>query len=117
MKYTIINTAVIEAQMYGDKQLLKQFIALYLQQTPKDVEAINYAFTKQDPIAVKSAAHHIKPTLQYIGANELYEQIKELENIAMQLHPWDEIAHSIAVLLPQFDILLKELEHYSTDIT
>lgn len=113
MSYTIIDPQCIINNMYGNDAMLKQFIALYLEQTPKDIHAIEQASLRHDQLALKKAAHHLRPTLQYIGAIGLYEDIKKLELATEDATPWRSIEKLLEKIKPQLKVLLDELEHYN----
>lgn len=112
MNYSLINTQSIRDNMYGNTELLKQFVALYLEQTPIDITDIKHAFEIQDQHAIKTTAHHIKPTLKYIGAEHLFQIIDELEIAAQKPNNWETISTLINRALPQLQLMTDELQNF-----
>ena len=116
MNYSIINTQTIRNNMYGNTELLKQFITLYLEQTPNDIIAIKNALKVKDQQTIRTTAHHIKPTLRYIGAEQLFLMINELEIAAQKPNNWGIISNLINQVLPQLQLMTNEMQDFYLSI-
>ena len=110
MKYKIINPESIQQSMMGNTEMIKQFVQMYLSQTPADFEALSLAVNNKNHQAIKDAAHHIKPTMEYIGASQLRADFQELENLGKDLACVDLIVEKFGALKPKFDLMLEELK-------
>jgi len=96
----------------GNTQLIREIVELFIKQTPADVELLaNYIEQKDWENAYKQA-HHIKPTLAYVGANHMRQELQEIENDAKLRQHTDEIAGKLATMLPRLEVLYGELKAY-----
>jgi len=110
--YTIIKVDTIESTMTNNKEMIKQFISLYLTQSRVDFQAIKTAIDKKDHAEISSKAHHIKPTMEYIGASDLRIKFQELETLGKQKAEITVISEIFTKLEKTFEILLQELNSY-----
>ena len=96
----------------GNTQLIREIVELFIKQTPADVELLaNYIEQKDWENAYKQA-HHIKPTLAYVGANHMRQELQEIENDAKLRQHTDDIAGKLATMLPRLEVLYGELKAY-----
>ncbi|MBD1423063.1 hypothetical protein [Sphingobacterium chuzhouense] len=79
MQYKLINPSVIQENLMNNKELILQFLGLYQEQIPIDLRALKEAVTSEVHIEIANKAHHIKPTMEYIGAQTLREKLQQLE--------------------------------------
>lgn len=79
MKYRLINPSVIKENLMNNEELIFQFLSLYQEQLPVDLQALKEATTSGVHIEIANKAHHIKPTMEYIGAHTLREKLQQLE--------------------------------------
>ncbi|MBD1434769.1 Hpt domain-containing protein [Sphingobacterium sp. DN00404] len=79
MQYRLINPLVIQETLMNNKELVLQFLGLYQEQIPNDLQALKEAVTSEVHIEIANKAHHIKPTMEYIGARALREKLQQLE--------------------------------------
>ncbi|MCL7987893.1 Hpt domain-containing protein [Sphingobacterium sp. lm-10] len=110
--YTYIKPEMIKTNMLGDEQMIKTFIGMYLTHCQTDFSNLSQAIDQKDLAAIASKAHHIKPTMAYIGANDLHVQFHELESSA-------RTGVKLAVIMPIFQTLkinfhamMQELDHF-----
>ncbi|PRD55772.1 Hpt domain-containing protein [Sphingobacterium gobiense] len=80
MRYKLISPSLIQENLMNDEALIKQFLDLYQEQIPIDLQALKEAVTSALPVEIANKAHHIKPTMEYIGAQTLREKLQQLEN-------------------------------------
>lgn len=114
MEYKIIDPEIIRKSLMHNDDMIKQFIDLYLIQCPVDFQALTVNIEKQDPQTIGSAAHHIKPTMAYIGALELKQNFQELEKLGYQNASMDEILLKYEEIKPKFELMLEELKIFNT---
>jgi HPt (histidine-containing phosphotransfer) domain-containing protein len=79
----IINPEAIQALRElspdGDGEFLRELIAIYLADTPKQIEQLEAALTGQDAAVVTRAAHTIKGSSGNFGAEEFARLAKDIE--------------------------------------
>lgn len=114
--YKHIKPAIIEQSMFNNQDMIKEFIALYLAQTPIDFEKLTVAIQAKDYQEINNAAHHIKPTMEYIGAPHLKDQLQLIESLAKETADINHIQSECTSLKIQFDELFTELEQYEKSI-
>ena len=110
--YTVIDPVAIQQNMMQNKELIRQFLQLYLVQIPVDFDALTKAMTSGQQIDISSKAHHIKPTMEYIGATKLRAELQELETAAkngVNIHALQELFRPLE---KQFTRLLSEISTY-----
>lgn len=109
MEFKIINPSVIRKSMMDNDEMITQFIELYLFQSPLDFEDLTIAMDNKNPKSIGTAAHHIKPTMEYIGASELRNDFQELEKLGYQEGKIDDIQEKYLDIKIKFELMLKEL--------
>lgn len=110
--YKVINPDTIKASMLNNDDIIKQFIALYLQQTPIDFDNLKDAVNSNNMDGITQYAHHIKPTMEYIGATELRENLQFLEDLAKSKAPIEDIQKTFNIIYAKYETLLDELNVY-----
>lgn len=110
--YTLIDPHVIQANLMQNSALITQFLQLYLVQIPVDLNALKEAIGSKDPVEISNKAHHIKPTMEYIGATSLRAELQELETAAKNGEDMQQLEKLFDILLPKFDTLLVEIKDY-----
>lgn len=113
MEYKYINESVIRQSLMNNNEMIKQFIDLYLLQCPIDFETLLDSIQKQDLEAIGSAAHHIKPTMAYIGSTELHINFQELEKLGRQNASMTEVLQKFEEIKPKFAQMLEELKIFN----
>ena len=114
--YKHIKSAIIEQNMFNNSDMIKQFIGLYRTQTPLDFEKLEKAVAQQDYKEIGDAAHHIKPTMEYIGASHLRDHLQKIELLAKKMNNINLIQIEFILLKPQFEELFIELEQYEKSL-
>jgi len=113
MSFKIINLETIHQSMMGNEELIKQLVDLYISQSPTDFKALEDAILSGDPSLIRERAHHIKPTMQYIGASGLLQDFQTLETIAKEGASIAEINDLFHQIKPDFLLMLDELQSVS----
>ncbi|SKC00119.1 HPt (histidine-containing phosphotransfer) domain-containing protein [Sphingobacterium nematocida] len=116
MNYKIIKPETIHKSMMGNSEMIKQFIAIYLQQSPIDFQTLELSFTKNDIRAIGDNAHHIKPTMEYIGASSLRMAFQDLENMSKSNLNIELIQEKFEEIKPIFQLMIEELNSFSKEI-
>jgi HPt (histidine-containing phosphotransfer) domain-containing protein len=110
--YKHIKPEIIEQSMFNNQDMIKEFINLYRAQTPLDFQKLTTAVNEKNHQEISNAAHHIKPTMEYIGALHLKNHLQKLESLATEIKNIAQIQTEFTVLKMQFDELFTELEQY-----
>ncbi len=96
----------------GNTHLIREILELFVKQTPPDIELLSTYIEQEDWEKAYKQAHHIKPTLAYVGANQMRQELQEIEDAAKYLQDLDSIAAKLAAMLPRLDVLYGELNAY-----
>lgn len=110
--FKIINPSAISANLMDNKVIIKKVLALYQTQTPIDFEDLRNAILAQDHKEIASKAHHIKPTLGYIGATSLHSLFQELEYAGKNNESMQEIILKFSEIETEYNILMSEINNY-----
>lgn len=110
--YQLINPAIIASNMMDNTAMIKQFIGLYLNQLPLDFAALTEAIDSNLHKAIEDRAHHIKPTMHYVGAQILKDKFQTLENAGKNQDDLPSIRHLYQSIAQEFELLLQELKSY-----
>lgn len=71
-------------QRRGAPDLLSRIIVVFVDQTPKSVEAIIEACAAGDLETVRTSAHSIKSSAAYVGATQFSTRLANLESAARE---------------------------------
>lgn len=97
----ILNPEAIQALRElspdGDGEFLRELIAIYLTDTPKQIAQIEEALARQDVTLVVRAAHTIKGSSGNFGADDFAHVAKEIEAAGKANN-----LGAAAALLPEF---------------
>lgn len=114
--FKIINPDVLKSSMMNNMEMVKQLIALFLTQGKVDFETLENAVSEKNYQEIGSKAHHIKPTMEYIGASNLRMLFQDLEQKAKNNGSIEEIEDAFSMLKRDFNAAMLELESYSTSL-
>lgn len=117
MEFKIANTAYLEELSSGNTTIIQQIVELFLDQTPGDMDLLVSHIQQQDWDAAYKQAHYLKPTLVYVGANDLHKQITDIEQLAKGREELDTLPDRMVVILPELEILYAELTAYLQTIS
>ncbi|MBK1439440.1 Hpt domain-containing protein [Parapedobacter sp. ISTM3] len=112
MNFEQANMDYLEDLSGGNTQLIKEILELFIKQTPPDIELLSSYIQQNDWEKVYRQAHHIKPTLAYVGANGMRQELQEIENLAKNRQGLDLIPEKFNALLPRLETLYQELKTY-----
>ena len=110
MTYKFIDPILISRSMLENKEMIRQFVEMYLFQSPLDFQALEDSIAAGEMPQIKDDAHHIKPTMAYIGALSLKDAFQELENKAQVGDDITAIRTRFEELKPDFEATMEELK-------
>jgi CheY-like chemotaxis protein/signal transduction histidine kinase len=102
---TIWNVSQALEKLGGDEQLLYEMVDIFISETPKQMKALRLALAQQDADTVKNTAHNLKGELGYMGAPDLSERARALEELGRK-HDLEQAAQTFAVFDPEIATLL-----------
>lgn len=114
--YQIIDVDALEESMMNNKEIIKQMIPMYLGQGVQDFNDLENAVEAQNHAEIKAKAHHIKPTMQYLGATELRLKFQELEDAGANQEPFNAIKDLFVDIKKDFELAMTELKTYQESL-
>ena len=98
----------------GDRQLLAELAALFIQDYPRLLEEMRGSILKADFSGIERGAHTLKGRLAFFGIQRVREMSLELEEMG-RAHDLTQAMQSLAVIetemigiLPEFEVLARE---------
>ncbi|TJZ54819.1 Hpt domain-containing protein [Sphingobacterium olei] len=117
MTYQIIKPELVQSSMMNNTEMIKQFLGLYLHQLPVDFGNLTVAVLGKNKADIARYAHHIKPTMEYIGASEMRINFQELETLAKSNASMEELERIFNTIDVRFGTLMSELKSYLENLT
>jgi two-component system sensor histidine kinase/response regulator len=109
-----LNPDVALAHAGGDRQLLAELSAMFLQDYPRLLAEIRSSIQNADCLNLERAAHTLKGRLAFFGIRKGRERALELEMIGRMkelARAWDtfaEVEREMESILPDFEFLSRE---------
>lgn len=75
----ILDRKELMERVGGDEDFAKEIIAIFMEDTPSQMEKLNLALKENDPVRVKHQAHTIKGSSANIGARGLTDTAFKME--------------------------------------
>ena len=100
----------------NNTEIIKQMIPMYLGQGVEDFNALESAIEDENHEDIKSKAHHIKPTMQYLGATDLRMKFQRLEDDAANKTPISAIKDLFEEIKKDFELAMIELRNYQSTL-
>lgn len=116
-QYRLIDPDAIYENLMNNTDLIRQFLQLYQTQIPTDFAALKTAVERKDFQDISSRAHHIKPTMEYIGATALRTDLQKLETAAKEQTDMTELDLLFKDLDDKFETLLQEIERFTNSLS
>lgn len=96
----------------GNPEKMKKYINMFLENAPKLLDSIDKGMASKDYVAVKIAAHSLKPQLSYMGVKEDVSHIFLIEQSAGESAHYDSLPARIEVLKAVCLKAFEELRQY-----
>lgn len=106
MGYQYINLEALEQFTEGDTSFSIILLESFTKTVPGIIADIKLSMAEEKWVDVASSLHKIKPTVQYIGVNNLTNHIKSLEEACLQ----DRISPGLPREVTQFIELIGSIE-------
>ncbi len=106
----LVNWSTALDVVGGDRQLLAEVIDAFLQEAPRQMEAIRQAVVAGDAPLLRRAAHTLKGSLRYFGCQAAFVRALNLELAGQQgqTQQLDQAVNELAGLLARVLELLAE---------
>jgi HPt (histidine-containing phosphotransfer) domain-containing protein len=79
------NISVVREHVGGDESLLRELLVIFLEETPKQLTALERAIHNADGPVVENIAHTLKGELGYLGLTDAAAIARDLERMGRQL--------------------------------
>ena len=78
-----LDLSNLEHLFKGDRSLMREWIGLYLQESPRYFALLSVSQSSGDAQALASAAHDLQPQAHYLSAARMLELLTAIEEQAM----------------------------------
>lgn len=96
-----INLEYLKNKAKGNKELMKQMIQIYLEQTPELIKIMRQSFEKKDWEMLYKATHRIIPSFVMVGLDSEFENMaKKIQEFAVLQDQHEEI-HSMLIKIEE----------------
>ncbi|MFT5601507.1 MAG: PAS domain S-box-containing protein [Flavobacteriales bacterium] len=76
----LVDISRLEISSGNDKDFIRKMIALFIEDTPKQIEIIKEALQSNNWEQISKTAHKIKPSIDYVSVAKLQDQVRVLES-------------------------------------
>jgi HPt (histidine-containing phosphotransfer) domain-containing protein len=94
----------------GSTEFIKEVSEAFIDETPGNLAKMQSALAVGDYQTIKSIAHKIKPSMTFFGIVELEDEIRDLENNALNQINLDKIPHQIERTVRILNQAIEELK-------
>ena len=100
----MLDQNTIATYFGNDTSMLRKFVLVFIQESPALINAMDEALLSSDLSALALHAHTLKSQLKYFGYPALVQQLEEIERLADNQAPPEQLAG----LLPRFNQAFQE---------
>ena len=104
------NLNSLNAMSRGDQEFIKKMIGIFVTQTKTIIEETEKAIEENNFLEVSRLIHKIKPSIDGMGINSIYEEVRELEKISKTTTDKNEIAQLFLLIKKVLIQTVNELE-------
>lgn len=109
-KFKVINLNYLKELSGGDSQFIKEMLEIFLANYPKYMKKLTTGIEVKEWVEIRKMAHKIKPTLAYIGLDELIPEFQQVEEWALANTNYESIVTKINTLNATCKLALEEVE-------
>jgi len=106
----VTNLDYLEDLSAGDTEMMKELIEMFLDQAPENITNMKKYLEKGDWKKLGEEAHKLKPTISYMGIQELETTIRTLESNAKNAEELDSLGPLLSEVENVCDKAYKELD-------
>ena len=100
----------------GNKEFIVEMIDMFVAQTPAQVSQLVQAIENGDYKSIASLAHKIKPTLAFVGVEEIRLAFAEAESSAREQRDLEKIKTSFDNVEQVFEIVVRKLQEKKSEM-
>ncbi len=104
------NLSYLKDLSRGDNNFILEMISVFLTQTPEAINSLKTHLNNKDWKGVRGVAHKMKPSMTFMGMNELESVIASIEDYAAKETSLELIPGLVQTLENVCNEALKELE-------
>lgn len=112
---TKLDLSYLEEITGGSLEVMHEMLVLFQNETPSQISILQERASNEDWEGVRAEAHKIKPTFQYLGLNNIYKSVLELEVVAKEKKK-DQINELVALIETQFLVIQTDLQENITKL-
>ncbi len=106
----LTNLEYLRVLSEDNESFFKDFINLFLSNTPETMAALNNCLEVKNWEGVRQAAHKIKPSLNYLGLKDAQKTAATIEELSKELSQLEKIPGLVGELNETLSAVYKELE-------
>lgn len=107
----LTNLTFLNEMSGGNADFIREFLNLFVTNIPASVTDLEDGLQQKDWEKVRQAAHKMKPSLNYVGLKETYEDVMAIEKNAKELCNLDDMPALIKKVSDQCAVACIELEN------
>jgi HPt (histidine-containing phosphotransfer) domain-containing protein len=105
--YSLVNLEEISG---GSQEFINEMIKLFISQAETTISGFNQAIDQKDYATIRNLAHQIKPSIDNIKITSLMPLIREVENMAENENPSDQLGANICTINSELEIVIQQLQ-------
>jgi HPt (histidine-containing phosphotransfer) domain-containing protein len=94
----------------GNKEFIIEVSEVFIDETPENLAKMQNALVSGDYQTIKSIAHKIRPSMTFFGIVELEDEIRDLENNALNQINLEKIPHQVEKAIRILNQAIEELK-------
>jgi HPt (histidine-containing phosphotransfer) domain-containing protein len=106
----IIDLSYLKQLSNGDNNFIKEMIEVFMVQTPEAMDNLQKHLLNNDWKMVRAVAHKIKPSMAFVGLNDIQKKMNTVEEYAETETHLDELPEMIEEIKVVIDRAMKELK-------
>jgi CheY-like chemotaxis protein len=76
----LVDISRLEISTGNNQDFIRKMIALFIEDTPKQIEIFNEALSSDNWEQISKTAHKIKPSIDYVAVSKLQKQVRVIES-------------------------------------
>ena len=93
-----------------NKEFIIEVSEVFIDETPENLAKMQNALVSGDYQTIKSIAHKIRPSMTFFGIVELEDEIRDLENNALNQINLEKIPHQVEKVIRILNQAIEELK-------
>ncbi len=111
------DLSMIEKMCRGNQAQVAKMVNVFVGQATQSLEEMNAAFQQGDYDTVKKTAHRMKPTVTYYGIANMQNDIQQIEQLAAEGNPQNQLEDRIQQLTQDLKIIVDSMKkEFLTDL-